>query len=1004
MKIKMLIGFLLITTSIFAAYLTNIEQELIQPDGTVLKCFASGDEFFNWLHDENNYTIIRDTHTGVYVYAKLEGNALVPSNYIPGIHNPVDSDLEPGVNVLPNDLWERRSEYDSILTDLHNRVSTTGVINNLVVFIRFSDQTEFEEPFSLYDEMFNQQDSNSMFEYFWEVSDEQLEIFSHSYPEPNGNVIVSYQDSFPRDYYLVYDPVSNPNGYQNNTQRTQREHTLLMNAINYIAPQVPPSLDIDNDDDGLVDNICFIIKGATGAWADLLWPHMWALYSYNVYLNGAQVWAYNFQLSASLQSSGVGVLCHEMFHSLGAPDLYHYTSNGIDPAGAWDLMCSCPNPPEHMTAYMKFKYGMWFDELPEISASGTYSLEPIIDSPYSCYKVPSPNSDTEFFMVEYRSQEGLFESSVPGTGLIVYRIDSTQNGNASGPPDELYVYRPNGTLTVNGNINMAHFSADVGRTEINDNTNPSSFLQNGDPGGLFIHNIGYAGDNIEFTLENGLIAIFDSNVQIGPSILGVQFYNSSYPPNSITSFAWDFDGDGLFDSYEENPFHFYNEIGSYDVTLQISDGYETVETTIENYITVTDASAISGNISGIWTEDSGPYTIMDDVQVSEDDDLFIFPGVNITIENNSLFTVNGMLQADASDSGTILFNSSTDWKGMKFSNTQEDNKLINCKFSNSTESAVEIENDSNLEIADCVFYDNSSNAQGAAIDIQLSDNVIIENNIIANNQSTSGTGGIRCVTSSPQIRNNIIVNNTGQYGSLIFLMDSAVNLVNNTIANNSSSNSEIFVFNSEISVMNGILTTEANVFNNVGGNTDVTYSCISGGYTGTGNIDVDPLFENPSIGNGNGYNGLIASWWLQEGSLCIDAGNPNPICNDPDGSRNDMGAYGGPNSIILLGSENEVIDVISQSFINVYPNPFNPETNIALSLSSADLELPITVDIYNIKGQLVKTVLDNQTIQNNAKFIWNGTDNNGTSTTSGLYLVKLKTASSTSVVKMILLK
>ena len=117
-----------------------------------------------------------------------------------------------------------------------------------------------------------------------------------------------------------------------------------------------------------------------------------------------------------------------------------------------------------------------------------------------------------------------------------------------------------------------------------------------------------------------------------------------------------------------------------------------------------------------------------------------------------------------------------------------------------------------------------------------------------------------------------------------------------------------------------------------------------------------------------------------------------------------MGAYGGPNGLLLVGSENEVIDVISQSFINVYPNPFNPETNIALSLSNADLELPVTVEIYNIKGQLVKTVLDNQAIQNDAKFIWNGTDNKGTSTTSGLYFVKLKTASSTSVVKMMLLK
>ncbi|NQV18522.1 MAG: M6 family metalloprotease domain-containing protein [Armatimonadetes bacterium] len=1004
MKIKMLIGFFLITTIIFAAYLTNIEQELIQPDGEVLNCFASGDEFHNWLHDENNFTIIQHPGTGFFVYAELIEEELVPTEFIAGRVDPESVGLVAGANAKPENYERRVEEFQQILADERTRTSTIGELNNLVVCIRFADQEEFTETLALYNGMFNLEDQNSMYQYFDEVSDEQLDITSHFYPEPNGNLIVSYQSPNLRGYYLVYNAVTNPIGYQNSDQRTQREHELLQAAVQFVESQIPTTLDLDNDDDGLVDNICFIIKGATGAWADLLWPHMWVLYSIDVFIHDVQVWTYNFQLSVSLNSSGVGVLCHEMFHSLGSPDLYHYTGNGISPTGTWDLMCSNTNPPQHMTTWMKYKYGLWFDEVPEINTTGTYTLYPVVDSTYSCYKIPSPNSTTEFFMVEYRLRTGIFEPSIPGDGLIIYRIDLNENGNAQGPPDEVYVFRPDGTLSNNGSINLAHFSADTGRTMFNDNTNPACFLQWGDPGGIFISDVGYVGDSLEFTLETGPIALFESNVQTGPSILGVQFYNTSYPPNSIISYAWDFDGDELFDSYEENPFHFYNEIGSYDVTLQISDGYETVETTIEDYITVTDASAISGNISGIWTEDSGPYTIVDDVQVSEDDDLFILPGVNIIIENNSLFTVNGMLQADASDSGTILFNSSTDWRGMKFSYTQEDNKLINCKFSNSTQSAVEIENDSNLEITNCVFYDNSSNAQGAAIDVQLSDNVIIKNNIIANNQSSTGTGGIRCITSSPQIRNNIIVNNTGQYGSLVFLIDSAVNLINNTLANNSSANSEIFVYNSEITILNGILITDASVINNVGGSADVTYSCISGGFAGEGNIDEDPMFIDPSGGNGSAYNGLTGVWDLLEGSSCIDAGNPDPIYNDHDGTRNDMGAFGGPNGLILVGSENEVIEVISQSFINTYPNPFNPETNIALSITAADQELPVTVEIYNIKGQLVKTVLDNQTVQNNAKFIWNGTDNNGTSTTSGLYFVKLKTASSTSVAKMMLIK
>jgi hypothetical protein len=51
-----------------------------------------------------------------------------------------------------------------------------------------------------------------------------------------------------------------------------------------------------------------------------------------------------------------------------------------------------------------------------------------------------------------------------------------------------------------------------------------------------------------------------------------------------------------------------------------------------------------------------------------------------------------------------------------------------------------------------------------------------------------------------------------------------------------------------------------------------------------GNISVDPMFADPVGGD----------FRLKANSPCLDTGNPDPIFNDPDGSRNDMGAYGGP--------------------------------------------------------------------------------------------------------------
>jgi parallel beta-helix repeat protein len=83
----------------------------------------------------------------------------------------------------------------------------------------------------------------------------------------------------------------------------------------------------------------------------------------------------------------------------------------------------------------------------------------------------------------------------------------------------------------------------------------------------------------------------------------------------------------------------------------------------------------------------------------------------------------------------------------------------------------------------------------------------------------------------------------------------------------------------------------AQIFNG----TTVSYCCIEGLdiYAGNGNIGDDPCFVDP-----NGADGIPGTedddLHLSEGSPCIDAGAPGPENQDDDGTRNDMGAYGGP--------------------------------------------------------------------------------------------------------------
>ena len=139
----------------------------------------------------------------------------------------------------------------------------------------------------------------------------------------------------------------------------------------------------------------------------------------------------------------VGVLCHEFGHVLGAPDYYHYSGGGAPtPVGGWDVMASNGNPPQFPSAFTKWKYFDWI-ELEELTQSGTYTLNPLQDQDNTVYKIPSPNSETEYFILEYRKQEGMYDVNAPGprSGLVAYRINTEAgNGNAQGPPDELYVY------------------------------------------------------------------------------------------------------------------------------------------------------------------------------------------------------------------------------------------------------------------------------------------------------------------------------------------------------------------------------------------------------------------------------------------------------------------------------------------------------------------------------------------------------------------------------------
>lgn len=513
---------LLGTFNAHAVYVENMPVNKIQPSGDTLHFFVTGDECYHRYHDADGFTIVQD-HAGYWVYAIPDNNGSIqPSSYHVGTISPTTLGIKPGLTISREEWLQRRHAWDIPEEYRIQQPKTSGRNHgdycNLVVFIRFADDTAYTRPLSSINQMFTDstsESSSSVYNYFKHASYNKLFVRTYYAPEPDSNRILSYQSPHPRAYYMPRTE-ANPIGYTND--RTEREFDLLVGAVNYINDScpVPTSYNLDCDNDGYIDNVNFVVKGSYTGWSDLLWPHKWNLYGYNVYINGKQVNTFNFALEgAGGDYFGSSTFCHEMFHSLGAPDLYHYNeSTNITPVGSWDLMATNSKPPQHMSAYMKYKYGNWLDSIPLITEPGTYTLHSVGDSTYDniAYRFPSSDPD-QFFVVEYRDNTETFETALPGRGLLIYRIDTRFDGNASYDGhnylDEVWLFRPESNSSEeNGLLAEAYFSKKKQRTEFSPSTYNYPYLSDGSREYTFsITNVTIPGNTISFRYSNRCKAI-----------------------------------------------------------------------------------------------------------------------------------------------------------------------------------------------------------------------------------------------------------------------------------------------------------------------------------------------------------------------------------------------------------------------------------------------------------------------------------------------------------------
>lgn len=320
---------------------------------------------------------------------------------------------------------------------------------------------------------------------------------------------------------------------------------------------------------------------------------------------------------------------------------------------------------------------------------------------------------------------------------------------------------------------------------------------------------------------------------------------------------------------------------------------------------------------------------------------------------------------------------------------------------------------------------------------------IIQFNIIKFNEavttgggiSGAGGGGIRFGDGNPRILNNVIMYNKGFYGAgvvvnysgcimknnLIFGNYGAANygsgagiwinnnngttpkiIENNTIVNNNASagTGGVYSGGSYISLRNNIIW--GNSLLQISGNPSVNYCDVQGGFSGSGNLNTDPLFSD-------------SNYVLSALSPCIDKGDSSTVYNDPADSliplnarypsrgliRNDMGAYGGPGartiSNILIGVNNPANEIPKNfSLMQNYPNPFNPATIIGYQVPKNTY---VTLIVYDINGREAARLVDEYKQAGIYNFTFNAPG-----LASGVYFYKINTGEFTETKKMLIVK
>ena len=284
----------------------------------------------------------------------------------------------------------------------------------------------------------------------------------------------------------------------------------------------------------------------------------------------------------------LGVWCHEFGHELGLPDLYDY-DNSSEGIGNWGLMGSGSwanngETPVYLAAWSRYELE-WIEPVVITDDITGLVLEPIEDGGIT-YMLPIPGNwsgSDEYFLIENR-QQMKYDQYMSGEGLLIWHIDDSQGGNSDEDHKLVDLEEADGNDDLDHATNRGDEGDPYNSGSFTKDSYPDSLAYNGTESGWKIENIEMDGSNIivDISFLSKPHAVADADEAVIAEGFELQFYGDGSwdEDGNIVNYTWDF-GDGTF-SYDENPIHIFTTNGTYDVILTVRDNNNLEDSVILN--------------------------------------------------------------------------------------------------------------------------------------------------------------------------------------------------------------------------------------------------------------------------------------------------------------------------------------------------------------------------------------------------------------------------------------